>query len=158
MLEIQKLAYFLQVAGEDLKLKFEKAHYGPYADSLRKVLRKIDGHFIEGYGDGERANKPDTPIHPLADATAEAEQFLAKRSETQARFDRVTQLIEGFETPYGMELLSSVHWVMQENPAAKKDKLVAVEDVHSWNERKRRAFASDHIQIAWERLSEFNWA
>jgi O-acetyl-ADP-ribose deacetylase (regulator of RNase III) len=158
MLEVQKLAYFMQEAGENLKLKFEKASYGPYADDLRKVLRHIDGHFIEGYGDGEKANKPGTPIKPLAHARNEAEQFLIANRETQERFSRVTKLIDGFETSYGMELLSTVHWVMKESQLAADNVGVAVTEVQSWNERKKKLLAVDHIQLAWNRLKEQNWA
>ena len=158
MLEVQKLAYFMQQAGEGLRLNFEKAPYGPYADNLRIVLQHIDGHFIEGYGDGEKANKPDTPIRPLADAQLEAEAFLSQNSETQDRFKRVIKLIEGFETAYGMELLSTVHWVMQENSLAAKDAAVATERVHSWNERKKTLFSPEHIQLAWNRLKQQAWA
>lgn len=157
MLEIQKLAYFMQEAGENLKLNFEKAPYGPYADNLRKVLRHIDGHFIEGYGDGVKANKPDTPIKPLADAQVEAEKFLAGNHETQKRFERVTDLIEGFETSYGMELLSTVHWVMKENPEAASNVNVAIADTHQWNDRKKKLLAADHIQVAWTRLKDQGW-
>ena len=157
MLEIQKLAYFMQEAGENLKLKFVKAPYGPYADDLRKVLRHIDGHFIEGYGDGEKANRPETPIKPLADARAEAEQFLAGNLETQQRFTRVTNLINGFETSYGMELLSTVHWVMKESASAASQVEVAIEEVQQWNERKKNLLATDHIQLAWTRLKEQGW-
>src|SRR3990172_4360832 len=110
LLEIQKLVYFLTEAGEELnQVKFVKSHYGPYADVLRHVLEKMDGHFISGYGDGK--NKPETPIHLNPEAAAEAEQYLQEHADTRARFDRVAQLIEGYETPYGMELLSTVHWV-----------------------------------------------
>jgi len=158
MLEVQKLAYFMQEAGENLKLKFEKAPYGPYADDLRKVLRHIDGHFIEGYGDGEKANKPDTPIKPLADARNEAERFLMENNQTQERFSRVTKLIDGFETSYGMELLSTVHWVMKESQLAAEDVGVAVTEVQSWNDRKKKLLAVDHIQLAWNRLKEQDWA
>src|SRR6266700_2120693 len=51
MLEIQKLAYFLQEAGEPLRLRFVKDKYGPYAETLHHVLQRIEGHFIHGYGD-----------------------------------------------------------------------------------------------------------
>ncbi len=62
LLEIQKLVYFLTESGEHLnQVTFEKATYGPYADVLRNVLERIDGHFISGYGDGK--NKPDVPIN-----------------------------------------------------------------------------------------------
>ena len=50
LLEVQKLAYFLQDAGERLRLKYVKHLYGPYADNLRHVLRHIEGHFILGKG------------------------------------------------------------------------------------------------------------
>ena len=46
LLEIQKLAYFLQCAGVNLKLNFKKAKYGPYAEELNHVLQRIEGHFF----------------------------------------------------------------------------------------------------------------
>jgi O-acetyl-ADP-ribose deacetylase (regulator of RNase III) len=46
LLELQKLAYFLQVAGEPLRLKYEAFRYGPYADNLRHVLNRLEGHYI----------------------------------------------------------------------------------------------------------------
>ena len=42
MLEIQKLMYFLQAAGENLRLRYRKAKYGPYADNLHHVLQAIE--------------------------------------------------------------------------------------------------------------------
>jgi O-acetyl-ADP-ribose deacetylase (regulator of RNase III) len=48
LLEVQKLAYFLQVAGEPLRLRFERAPYGPYADNLNQVLRRLEGHYYPG--------------------------------------------------------------------------------------------------------------
>jgi hypothetical protein len=51
LLEIQKLAYFLQWAGEPLRLHFSKQKYGPYAENLHFVLQRLEGHFLRGYGD-----------------------------------------------------------------------------------------------------------
>jgi len=51
LLEIQKLAYFLQVAGEPLRLEYVKQKYGPYAENLNFVLQLLEGHYIRGYGD-----------------------------------------------------------------------------------------------------------
>ena len=51
LLEVQKLAYFLQVAGQPLRLRYEAGLYGPYADNVNKVLEAMEGHFIRGYGD-----------------------------------------------------------------------------------------------------------
>lgn len=158
MIEIQKLAYFMQAAGQPLRLNFVKHYYGPYADNLRKVLEKIDGHFIEGYGDGDGTNSPETPITLLADAADEAEAFLQKDEETQSRFDQVSKLIEGFETPYGMELLATVHWVAtQECAAARSDVDIAIREVHNWNPRKRQIMQPAHIVSAWSILNQKNW-
>lgn len=156
LLEVQKLAYFMQFAGQDLRLTFKAATYGPYADELRQVLNHIEGHFIEGYGDG--ANKPETSIHPFSDAIQQAEEFLSIQPEVRDRFDRVTNLIEGFETPYGMELISSVHWVaFYGDLAARTDVEVAVRGVQNWSQRKRKLLSADHIRAAWYHLHKKGW-
>ena len=156
LLEVHKLAYFMQEAGEPLKLEFEKGPYGPYADALRHVLNRIEGHFTLGFGEGR--NRPDTPLKLLPQAAAEAREFLADKPEVATRFERVTALIEGFETSYGMELLSSVHWVAKrEDPSAREQFAAAVSAVHAWSERKRGLMKADHIQAAWTRLKEQNW-
>ena len=69
----------------------------------------------------------------------------------------MARVIEGFETPYGMELLSSVHWVAVYVDPAASDIDSAVRQVHLWNERKRKMFRPDHIRIAWNRLKEEGW-
>lgn len=156
LLEVQKLLYFLQEAGEDLKMPFAKAPYGPYADTLRHVLDKMDGHFIRGWGDS--ANRPETPLELVPEAVSEAEAFLDAKSETHDRLERVTDLIEGFETPYGMELLSSVHWVaMREDPAARLHVTAAAAAVARWSDRKKQLFQTSHIESAWQRLRDRDW-
>ena len=154
LLEVQKLAYFLQEAGEPLRLTYEPGHYGPYAANLNKVLERIEGHLIRGYGDSQ---KPDAEIGLLKGAVEEADALLVSHEESKQRLKRVGELIEGFETPYGMELLSSVHWVLKDdsNVRAASD---AVAAVHSWNDRKRRMFSPAHIQVAWSQLAAMGWA
>jgi hypothetical protein len=73
-LEIQKLAYFLQVAGEPLGLEYVKHKYGPYAHNLNHVLRHMEGHYIRGYGDGtsKTMNSPFPGMNPYGDDLAEA--------------------------------------------------------------------------------------
>ncbi len=154
LLEIQKLAYFLQEADEPLRLRFEKGVYGPYAHNLNKVLEMLEGHYIRGFGDSQ---KPDTEIELLPNSVDEADAFLQEHAESLRRLDRVSDLIAGFETPYGMELLSSVHWVgVHDEPAARDEKLAA-QAVQNWNERKRGMFRPQHVQVAWERLKHQCW-
>lgn len=154
LLEIQKLAYFLQEAGEPLKLRYEAGHYGPYADNLNKVLERIEGHFIRGYGDSQR---PDAEIQLLDGAVQLAEAFLKDHPTSRERLERVAALIEGFETPYGMELLSSVHWVARHATPPAKGADSAIQLVHGWNKRKRKMLKTSHIKKAWDRLNEESW-
>ena len=153
LLEIQKLAYFLQEAGENLRLKYEPGLYGPYAHNLNKVLETMEGHFTQGYGDTQ---KPDVEIELRPGASRVASEFLQTHQESRARLGRVAGLIEGFETPYGMELLSSTHWVAKhtDKPARTSDD--AVQLVRGWNDRKKM-FRQEHIHIAWRRLAEKDW-
>ncbi|MEL7316038.1 MAG: macro domain-containing protein, partial [Cyanobacteria bacterium J06559_3] len=60
LLEVHKLMYFMQEAGEPLRLKYQKARYGPYAENLRHVLNAIEGHLVSGYADG--GDSPDKPL------------------------------------------------------------------------------------------------
>lgn len=153
LLEVQKLLYFLQESGETLTtLKFAKDRYGPYADTLRHALDKMDGHFIRGWGDG--ANKPETQLEVVPEAAAEAEAFLSSESATHERLSRVAELIEGFETPFGMEILSTVHWVATREMAASADDAVRL--THAWNARKA-TFSPDHIRSAWIALEQKGW-
>jgi O-acetyl-ADP-ribose deacetylase (regulator of RNase III) len=155
LLEIQKLAYFMQEAGEPLRFKFEKQQYGPYAENLHHVLQTIEGHFVRGYGDRSR----DVSLELYPDAVKEAESFLANEADTQQRLARVTSLIEGYETPYGLELLSTVHWVVMHDAVSEgrinPDNVTSA--VHSWNEHKRRTFAPQRIVNAWHRLKSERW-
>lgn len=148
LLEIQKLAYFLQEAGEPLRLDFVKHHYGPYAENLHFVLQRMEGHFIRGYGD----RSGDAQIYLLPDSREEADEFLEGDREAAARMDHIRRLIEGFETPYGVELLSTVHWVAKTDSDAASDPDRATESVQKWNSRKRQIFKPRHIHAAWKRL------
>jgi O-acetyl-ADP-ribose deacetylase (regulator of RNase III) len=152
LLEIQKLAYFLQAAGEPLRLQFVKHKYGPYAENLNHVLQRIEGHFICGYGDRSQGAQ----IELLPKAAALADSVLADDPAAVARVDRVGKLIEGFETPYGMELLATAHWVGQHEIDPSNDQAV-ITAVQGWSQRKRERFTSDHICKAVKRLRDEQW-
>ena len=156
LLEIHKLMYFFKASGEDLpKLTFEKQLYGPYSPVLRHLLIRMEKHLTRGFGEG--SDKPTTPIELLPGAVESAEAFLDKLPETKARMDKVAALIEGYEDPYGMELLSSVHWVMQHEAGAIDDVEKAVAGVQSWNDRKRHLLKPEHLRLAWKRLHDQGW-
>ena len=152
LLELQKLMYFAQVAGEPLKLSYKKHHYGPYTDTLRHVLNTVEGHFVSGYADG--GDLPNKQLELVPGALADAEKVIEGSSDTRDRLDRVGKLVDGFESPVGLELLATVHWVMHHEQADTPDEAIA--RTHSWNLRKR-AFTPRQIKLAYERLSEEGW-
>jgi hypothetical protein len=159
LLEVHKLLYFLQEAGEPLRLRFEKQTYGPYADNLRHLLHRFEGHFTLGFADGR--NKPDTQIELLPGTMAEADQFLAanaeQSSESLGRMGRVAELIQGYESPYGMELLATVHWAATHESAAKGGLDATKRVVSEWNPRKRKLMKPEHIELAWQQLTARGW-
>lgn len=152
LLEVHKLMYFMQEAGEPLRLKFKKAVYGPYAENLRHVLNAVEGHLISGYADGGDA--PDKQLKLVPGATDDAARFLEEHDSTRARFEKVTALVEGFESPFGLELLSTVHWVMRQEPVAILDDVIA--RTYAWNQRKRQ-FTTRQLGIAVDVLSRKGW-
>ena len=152
MLEVQKLAYLLQSAGEPLKLDFRPAHYGPYADNLNFVLQALEGHYIRGYGDGSR--KPQTALRLLESAPREADEYLANEPEAIEHLGAVRSIIDGFETPYGMELLATVHWVATQGDSPASDLGEAAAMIREWSSRKRAQFPAKHVEVAWNRLAE----
>jgi len=156
LLEIHKLMYFLQEAGQPLRLQYEAQEYGPYAKNLRQVLIRLEKHYTLGYGDGK--DTPSKVIELLPGAVKEAESFLQGDDTIRQRMNRVADLIEGFEDPYGLELLSSVHWVMREKPDARESAEAAVAAVHQWNPRKARILKTEHLIKAWQRLKDQDWA
>jgi len=152
LLEVHKLMYFLQEAGEPLRLRYVKADFGPYAENLRHVLHAIEGHLTVGYLDGGDA--PGKQISLVPAALDDASRFLGDKPETRKRIERVAELVEGFETPFGLELLSTVHWVIRQDSATSSDKVI--DTVYRWNERKKQ-FSPRQLKIAMDTLSRHGW-
>lgn len=152
LLEVHKLMYFMQEAGEPLRLNYAKAPYGPYAENLRHVLKKIEGHLVAGYDDGGDA--PAKQLKLVPGAIEDARKFLESGAETRERFGRVSNLVDGFESPFGLELLATVHWVAAKENVRSTDDLV--EKVYAWGPRKQQ-FTPRQIRLAADRLVREHW-
>ena len=152
LLEVHKLMYFLQRAGEPLKLRYVKGPYGPYAENLRHVLREIEGHLISGYADN--VDDPEKQLGIVPGAVYDAEGYLAIHHETLKRFKRVSDLVDGFETPFGLELLATVHWVIAEMGAS--DASAVERETYAWGVQKRQ-FSREQLALAAARLQTEGW-
>ena len=153
LLEAHKLMYFMQAAGEPLRLRFKKGPYGPYAENLRHVLHAIEGHFVSGYADGGDA--PGRQLRLVPGALEDARAFLADKADTQRRFNAVSELVDGFESPFGLELLSTVHWIV-EHEAEAHDPDEIVRNTYRWSVRKKQ-FSPRQIRLAFDVLAEKGW-
>ncbi len=152
LLEVHKLMYFMQEAGEPLRLRYVQALYGPYAENLRHVLREMEGHFISGFAQG--GEDPAKALTLVPGAVDDAEAFLAGHQTTRDRFERVAELVRGYETPFGLELLATVHWVATRSHPESTDELVA--KTYEWGDRKKR-FSRSQIGLALETLTAGQW-
>lgn len=160
LLEIQKLMYFLQEAGQPLRLNYVKGIYGPYAENLNHVLQALEGHYLRGYGDRTQRVLDLSPITPLDGAEDEARQWLTANAdnETADRITGVLKLITDFASPYGIELLATVHWTATRDIEGNEtDPATLTAAIRAWNKRKERLFTDHHVRVATEHLKELNW-
>ena len=149
IVEAQKVAYFLQVAGWPSKLEFAPSHFGPYAQSVDQFISYVEGHFIHGYGDGSSGSKATLTLDESG--VTQAHEALDEDQEFQSALDRLAQIVDGFEFPYGIELLATVHYVV-----ARYEKPPQVDDVVSaiqaWSTRKGHIFKREQAALAYKHL------
>jgi len=157
LLEIQKLAYFLQRMGQtDLKLNYKQFHYGPYAHNLQHLLHQLENGYII-------TNKSILDSKPLDVVFLNIEQidniqaFIEKEcNQTEKlRLKQVEQLINGYESPFGLELLSTVDWIIKENRDTTLEPQLIKEKIKKWSERKDSSFSLDHIKSSVNKLEKF---
>lgn len=120
-LEIHKLAWFLQRAIEalgldnPLGLRFVANKYGPYADQLRHLLDGLDGSYLHC----EKRLSDAGPLEPIWFEDSKRDAVTAYLNSDAARqylpaLEATAEIIDGFESPLGMELLASVDWLLHE--------------------------------------------
>ena len=154
LLEIQKLIYFINIPLQnELKFNFKKSDYGPYASSINHLLQDMENHYTRGFGD--RVQKAEVRL--LDNAIEEADIFLSEKDKCLENIKKIKQLVDGFETPFGMELLSTAHWVAINECAINSTNDEIIKKVHQWNSRKSKLFQPHHLNIAIARLREGQW-
>ena len=155
LLEIHKLMYFFQETGEPLKLSYVKANHGPYAENLRHLLSKMNNAYIKGYNN--MIDSPTNSIELIGSADIQGVEYLQNpdRHISNERLEKVIELIEGFESPFGMELLATVHWLCVHEGVSTLEELI--QKTHEWSPQKKKLFDVEHIELAWATLKENKW-
>lgn len=155
-LEIQKLAYFLQELGQtDLRLKYEKGHYGPYATNLKHLLAHLEGSFFKGQIRFQDM-KPTDSLQLVKSQLEEVNKVIDAEltADEKQRLEQVSKLIEGFESPFGLELLATVHWAKRELGA--NASLVSIEKyIHAWSARKKDLMTTTQIETGLQRINQY---
>ncbi len=151
----EKLSYFLQRFGEkQLKLNFQKGVYGPYSGKVRHILYAVNGYYIKGYE--QKDAKPFEPLELIVEKSFEVKEFLEANlaTEEKKRLETVGTFIEGFESPYGLELLATVDFLIEENQSLKSEVIKA--GLQKWSQRKQELFKEQHIQLALGHLKNYS--
>jgi len=163
LLEVHKLAWFLERSIQEinpddnpLDLRFQAHHYGPYANRLTHLLDHLDGSYLHC----EKRINDAGPFEPVWFDDRHKDRLQAYLQTEAAAYlpalRRTTDMIEGFESPYGMELLATVDWLLTQEHV--EPSLSAVRrGLRAWPsgaERKQRVFRDDQpLRIAIEHLS-----
>lgn len=164
LLEIQKLAWFLERAIEQynpgnnpLDLQFVAHRYGPYANRLDHLLNNLDGSYLHCEKRISDADSLDV-IWFDDDRKAVVQAYLKCEASTfLPALESTTALIDGFESPFGMELLATVDWLLtceDVAPAvpALREGLQRWRGGHDAAARKNRLFDDRALGIALQRL------
>lgn len=161
LLEAQKITYFIQRFGEDLKLKYDKNQYGPYTKNLDYLLNYLDGHYI--FGIKHRDVKPFDLIHLNQNKLNEIHQFVIDNCTIFQKevLERLYEFIRGFESPLGMELLSTVDYIINEKRNVGFETQLISNEIENWSEdkdwnnRKKNLLNPQFIDIAVFRLRQY---
>ena len=147
-LSLQKIAYFLQVLGVPLNLQFNKNLYGPYSDALKKAIVALEDDYklINGF-------QAEREAHVTPAGFAAAEDFLRVDESSESIVEKLAKLVDGFETPYGLELLSTVH-KMATSSSEKYQIDSITKEMLALERNKRNIFQEDEIRLAFQRLTE----
>ena len=148
-----KLAWFLQRMGENLKLKFEASHYGPYSVQVGHVLYYLNGTYLNGL---EQMNaKAFEPIQLNYKKFQEVEQYINTelKPEQLQRLNNLMRLIDGFKSALSLEVLSTVDFIKKDKPTATEGEIVKT--IQEWSERKQNLFRENYIHIAINHLHNY---
>jgi O-acetyl-ADP-ribose deacetylase (regulator of RNase III) len=138
-----KLIYFMQRFGarDIFKLDFQPYIYGPYCDKVRHLLHAIDGTFIRGFAD--MSKRPFEPFDTNHNRLHEVNEMVEQDPTLSAIAKRTCDFLNDNWDDFSLELLSTVDYLMMQNPAASVDEIY--NRLCAWNDRKKRIFADKRL-------------
>ncbi|MCP1584384.1 type II toxin-antitoxin system antitoxin DNA ADP-ribosyl glycohydrolase DarG [Pseudoxanthomonas mexicana] len=147
-LSLQKVAYFLQELGIPLNLDFHNSLYGPYSDVLKKSLRALEHwRYIEGLATDDRT------VHVTAGGFAAADEYIRAVKADESVLERFAHLVQGYSSPYGLELLSTIHYHVKKRRGPKRLEDL-VESLTRGEAHRRNKFTEEEVRSGYLRLVE----
>lgn len=149
----EKIAYFLQRFGakDAFKLTFQPNFYGPYSGKVKHVLYYLNGSYIMGYSSKDK--KPFEELGLICDAEIEIIEFLDKLENLPCKItvEKTKNFLTGFYSPFGLELLSTIDFIMLEKHTSSQEAIT--KELENWSDRKKTLFTNPKfIQIAIKNL------
>ncbi|MBF8221459.1 type II toxin-antitoxin system antitoxin DNA ADP-ribosyl glycohydrolase DarG [Halomonas sp. 328] len=164
LLEVQKLAWLMErriIAHgleNPLKLEFQPHRYGPYSDRLRHLLNGLDGSYLHS----EKRINDASPEEVVWFDESRRDRLHTYLRSAEARpyaevLEEVDTLIDGFQSPLGMEVLATLDWLISQEHVEPTVEAVK-EGLRHWpddiaGQRKLRLFSDRLIALALERLT-----
>lgn len=167
LLEVHKLSYFVErsidILGLEnvLDLRFEADKYGPYAPRLTHLLNGLDGSYL--HCDKRLGDASPFDVIWFDDSKKDKVTAYLKSADAkiyQPALEITGNLIDGFESPFGMELLATLDWLVYKEGIKPERSAVRI-GLNAWSggrkaaERKQRLFDDRLIELALERLRSF---
>lgn len=148
----EKVAYFLQRFGakDSFKLQYSANFYGPYSGKVKHVLFHLNGSYVTGYSSKDK--KPFEEIGLRANTENEIMEFLNKTENANYKLivDKTKAFLRGFYSSFGLELLSTIDYIMETRNT--KDVDIIMDELDKWSERKKGF--SKFIRIATENIEK----
>lgn len=136
----EKICYFLQKFGAKkyFKLDFSPEFYGPYSGKVRYILNVLNGSYLMGYSDMDK--KPFDPLTLVSDSYESVKDMIEGNEELFSIAQKTIEFLNGFYSDFGLELLSSVDYIIESKKSYDKD--IIIQSLEEWSNRKRSLFSN----------------
>lgn len=164
IIEVQKLAWFLERViklhglQSPLKLNFAVGHYGPYSENLRHLMNNLQGFLVS-----DKAINDSKPFDSIWFNNQHKDTLITYLDDKEfepykAALEDTIKLIDGFESPFGMELLATIDWLIEEEQCPPNASDI-IKKLTTWksawaSQRKLNMFKEEHINIALAQLQK----
>lgn len=147
-----KLAFFLQLLGQPMRLTFKKHFYGPYAPQMNAFARIFNGSYLRGLEQGNAKPFEHLPLN--YDIYPQLEEYVSNQLNPaqQMILQRMQRLLKGYKSAYPLEVLATVAWIHHENPAFGVAEII--DEARKWSARKEYLLQPEHVTMALQRIKE----